>query len=175
MDWNTFVEGFKEFWNQPVPIIGFTVGMCIVGVVFIIGKTSIGKKAFNKLKSEIKFLEEKNKLLLDSCEEYRLKLLDSESYIKELIKTKEAEVSQLKADYELLLAPYKEQIAKQDDLLKVVCENNVNKKVKEAYENYRPEVIDIPVPKIVNQIKAQYEDRLKALEDAINGKETKDN
>lgn len=53
MSWDQIVEAIRQFWNQPVPIIGFTVGAVLLAILGIIAKTSIGKKQLNKLKIEI--------------------------------------------------------------------------------------------------------------------------
>ena len=71
MEWfDTFAANLKDFWSQPVPIIGFTVGTCIIGFCFIFAKTSLGKKALNKLQKLYDDLVAKYKEIVDA------KLLD---------------------------------------------------------------------------------------------------
>lgn len=185
MDWNAFVEGFKTFWNQPVPIIGFTVGTVILGILAIVGKTSIGKKALNKIKevnsnlsgqletANLRLIEAKNDLTtLGNDFDRKYEALGKSA--NEIIAAKEQEIQELTDGYELKLSVYKEQMLKQEQLLRTICENSVNKKIKEAYESYSLEDLEAPINEIENrikeQVKAEYEDRLAKLEELIYGK-----
>ena len=178
-DWDVFVEGLKEFWNQPVPIIGFTVGTCIVGLAFIISKTQIGKKALNKLKALYNDLKARIEAALIRFSQMEKEYEEFKEKANEAVKNKENEIRELTANYELKLNNYKNELLKQGELLKIVCENSVNKKIKEAYENYKPEILDLPVSEIKaqieEQVKTQYDERIAKLEELIYGEETKDN
>lgn len=175
MEWfDTFAENLKIFWNQPVPIIGFTVGTIIIGALFIIGKTSIGKKALNKLKALYEDLKSRYENALEM-------FYTTKNEFDEFKKEKEEEIKQIGETYELKLNAYKERMVKQDEIIKVLCENSPNKKVKDAFANYSPVSLDLPLNEAVESIKEEtekeYESRIAALEVLVYGKkaeETKD-
>lgn len=183
MNWDAFVEGLRNFWNQPVPIIGFTVGTVICGIIYILGKTSIGKKALNKIIDINNGLREQltkaENDLVDANNKIKELIKESQNKIDELvaasdvaIKNKQQEIEELANQYELKMLNYKEKLLKQEEMIKVICENSVNKVIKEAYEKYSP-VLELPVPEIQKQIeekvKSEYEDRLKKLEELVYG------
>lgn len=177
MNWDIFVENVKIFWNQPIPIIGFTVGTVVTGILFIIGRTSIGNKALNKIKDINNFITEKNNILLESCEEYSKKLKDAEETVKEILAKKDEEIKKLKDEYELKLTNYREQLLKQENMIRVICENSVNKKIKDVYEKYNPTQLELPVGELKVQIeekvKVEYEDRIARLEELVYGEREK--
>ena len=169
MEWlDTFATNLKDFWSQPVPIIGFTVGTCIIGFCFIFAKTSLGKKALNKLQKLYDDLVAKYKEVVKAKNEIEKEYNDFKADKNDEIKT-------LTNNYELKLNEYKERMVKQDEIIKVLCENSPNAKVKKAYEEYSPVSLDLPLNEVVEGIKEQtrqeYESRIKALEDLIYGKE----
>lgn len=174
MEWDTFVENVKIFWNQPLTIVLFILLVVIVGFLFVFGKTSLGKKSLNKLKTLYYDLK--------SRYEYALEVIRVErNEFQEFKAEKEKQIVELTESYELKLNQYKERMIKQDELIKVICENSPNKHIKEAYEKYSPVVLDLPVNEIADKIREEvgkdYADRIKALEEKIYGKaeETKDN
>lgn len=165
---DAFIENFKIFWNQPIPIIGFTIGSVIIGLVVVISKTSIGKKALTTIVNKFNLVVEKNNLLIEE-----IKTLKNQS--EEIIKTKNEELENLKNDYEIKLSSYKAELEKQSSLIKIICENSVNKNIKEAFKNYDINLETLPVNEIIekakNEAEKTYNDRLKALEDYIYGRE----
>lgn len=169
-----FAENVKIFWNQPLTIILFTIFVIIVGFLFVFGKTSLGKKALNKLKELYADLKARWEVALEVIKETRQEF-------EEFKKAKDQQIIDLTDKYELKLNQYKELVVKQDEIIKVICENSPNKRVKEAYEQYSPVVLDLPVNEIADKIRAEvgkdYAERIKALEEKIYGKaeETKDN
>lgn len=168
-----FAENVKIFWNQPLTIILFTIGIIIIGFLFVFAKTSLGKKALNKLKALYDKLTAKYEIAVEkvdkTCKEF-----------EEFKAAKEQQIIELTDAYELKLNQYKELAIKQDEMIKVLCENSPNKKVKDAYEKYSSVVLDLPVNEIANKIREEvgkdYSERLKALEEKIYGeKEEKPN
>lgn len=139
-DFDIFVENLKTFWNQPVPIIGFTIGMVIVGILFIVAKTSIGKKALNKIKDINDKLSKQNDVLQSQLKDVNNrcnKFVDNVSNIT-IPELKDYYNNVIKEKYEQI-AEYKNELSKRDGLLGVICENSVNVKIKEAWKNYDKE------------------------------------
>ena len=145
--WDTFVEGIKTFWNQPIPIIGFTVGALIVGILSIMAKTSIGKKALNEikrineglktklLKAEGDLRESQDKLKALS-NEVKSRMEELEEWYGKYLEDKDAEIAELKKQYESMLSECQAKIDRQAEMIKALCEASVNKIVKEAYKAY---------------------------------------
>lgn len=168
MTWfDTFAENLKIFWNQPVPIIGFTVGMVIIGALFILAKTSIGKKALNKLKQLYYDLKARYEVALEVIK-------DTRREFEEFKEEKEKQIVELTDAYELKWNQYKGFVEKQDKMIKVICENSPNVKIKKAYEEYSQIPLDLPFNETVERIKEEtrkeYEDRIAALEELVYGK-----
>lgn len=171
MTFDEFAENVKIFWNQPLTIILFTILIIIIGFLFVFGKTSIGKKALNKLKALYADLKARYEVAVEVTKETRQEF-------EEFKKEKDDQIIQITNNYELKLEQYKELVVRQDEIIKVICENSPNKRVKEAYEKYSPVVLDLPVNEVADKIRAEvgssYADRIKALEERIYGKETKE-
>ena len=168
MTWfDTFAENLKIFWNQPVPIIGFTVGMVIIGVLFILAKTSVGKKALNKLKQLYYDLKARYEVVLEVIK-------DTRREFEEFKEEKEKQIVEIKDAYELKWNQYKGFVEKQDKMIKVICENSPNVKIKKAYEEYSQIPLEFPFNESVERIKEEtrkeYEDRIAALEALVYGK-----
>ena len=58
----------KDFFNQPIPIIGVSVGFALFCILKIISSTSIGKKSLNEFKRKTKVLNDSFKELYNSNE-----------------------------------------------------------------------------------------------------------
>ena len=160
MNWNEIVEALKEFWNQPVPIIGFTVGTLIIGIIVILSKTSIGTKALNWLKGKYQEMVETNKEMQERYEA--------------IIKTKDEFIASLTQMYEDKLALVQANKDKERDVIIAIgsCINNVKiKKIIEEYKGTEP-VTDIS--SYTEAIKQEYESKyievLNRLEELENGK-----
>lgn len=162
-----FAENVKVFWNQPLTIILFTIAIIIVGFLFVFGKTSLGKKALNFLKGLYADLKARIEVALQVFKETRREF-------EEFKEEKDKQIIELTDAYELKLLQYRELVIKQDEMIKVICENSPNKHIKEAYEKYSPVVLDLPVSDIAERIREEtrkdYSERLKALEERIYGK-----
>ena len=142
MEWDTISNNIEQFWNKPVPIIGFTIGMCIIGIVFIISKTSIGKKALNILKKKIEDSVLKLEEALQKLKEATENLINAVKTFNEFKKECEEKLNKQKEYYEKELNKQSQIISKQDKIIKVICENSVNIHIKEAFEEYGKEEIN---------------------------------
>ena len=77
-----FMTWIKDFFNRPVPIIGFTVGALVIAVLTILSKTSFGRKAIRTMKQycadlKVQFVtlkEESEKKLEEQKQSYEEKL-----------------------------------------------------------------------------------------------------
>lgn len=149
MDWNQIVEGIKEFWNQPVPIIGFTVGTVIIGVIAILAKTSIGKKALN-------WMKEKYAELVNGYNE-------TKKQYEEIIKTKDETIAKLTEMYNEKLALVQANKDKEREIIIALgnCINNL--KVKKIIEEYSQSKEITDLSDLVDEVKAKYESKYQEL------------
>lgn len=158
MDWNTIVEGFKVFWSQPVPIIGFTVGTVIIGALSIISKTSIGKKALNSLKA-------KYNDLVNGYNEVK-------KQYDEIIAKKDEIITTMTEEYNNKLALIQANKDKEREVIIALgnCINNV--KVKKIIEEYSQldEITDVSqfVDDIKNKYESKYQELLAQIEELKN-------
>ena len=172
------MEQFIELINQPIPIIGFTIGAVLFFVLSIIAKTSIGKKALRKIQDINDKLNKKCAGLCQKLDEAEQKCVSLTVKYNEVIKNKDEEIKQLTDEYEIKLDAYKNIAKKQDEIIRVICENSVNVKIKEAFENYDITFEDLPVNEIIenakNEVKNEYNDRLNKLEEHVYGKDNQE-
>lgn len=122
MQWEAIVEAIKTFFNQPVPVIGCTIGFLLIFVLKVISSTSIGKKALNRLTFQH---EEMKKHVTNS--------------IKDFEKATEAakqELADQKKYYEAHLAAYEKKYAELETLLLEIAKNVHNRRVKEIVDQY---------------------------------------
>ena len=164
MNWETIVQKIADFWNMPVPIIGFTVGSIVLGTIWIISKTSFGKKAINWCKSKIALIEEMFKQAKDEHEA----IIKEKDEIIEKIKQEHAE--------EIATIEYNRDLERQFIINALSQINNVKVKklVKEFQENIRPVNISEITEKIKIEYESKYQELLARLEELENekGKET---
>lgn len=125
-----FFEAVKEFFNQPVPIIGCTIGFLLISILTILAKTSIGKKALLRLQSGFAEVHEKYRLLIDlhndTVKHYEKEIAARDEYIKQ-IETKYQEI------IDEVVAKYEEEKDKIIDIL----EDLPNKKVQQKLLTYK--------------------------------------
>lgn len=140
MDWNSIVENIKIFFQQPVAIIGCSVGCLLFYTLTFISKTSFGKK--NILRLQNKFNELKS--TYDTLE----------------AQTKE-KVANLKDLYEEKVAIVENHTIEVENLLFAISENINNKKVKELVEKYKT---------LKEETKTQAEELIKQSSLAIDNK-----
>lgn len=152
--WNNFVSGLEEFWNQPVPIIGFTVGTLIVGFFVIFTKTSLGKKALNWCKTKY--------------EELLVKYNEAKKLYEEVIAEKDAIIEELTKMYEEKLALVQLNKDKEKEIIIAIAKNINNVKIKKIIEEYEklPEITDIS--DYVEEIKAKYEAKESEITEKLN-------
>lgn len=162
--WNEFTRIVEEFWNKPVPIIGFTVGACILGALWIISKTSIGKKALKELRAKYEEIKNVNDAIK--------KIAD------DLLEAKDNVIAEMKKEYEAKLAIAQEEVRQTKQLVIAIASNINNVKIKKLIEEFEK----LPEPQNVSdyiiQVKEQYESEykqkyelvLKRLEELENGK-----
>ena len=111
--WNEIVANIKDFFNQPVPIIGCTIGFVLVFILVILSKTSFGRKALKFLKGKVAELE------------------------KEYNEFKEAtskQVEDLKSAYEEKLNIAESKVAVLEEVILIVADQTHNEQVKKAVD-----------------------------------------
>lgn len=149
--WNEVVANIKDFFNQPVPIIGVTIGFLLIFVLVIFSKTSLGKKVLKKLTSAV------HDLVL--------------SFNKFKSETEE-KVESLKKEYEEKKSVLESKVAILEKVCLIIAENSHNAKIKEAmeeckeelsicktdYESLIEEKVKEEKDKIENELKAKYEE-----------------
>ena len=109
--WNEIVANIKDFFNQPVSIIGCSVGFLLVFVLVIISKTSFGRKALKFLKGKVAKLESEYSEFKDETQN----LLEN-----------------MKAKYEEQVMIAESKVAVLEEVLMIVAENTHNEQVKKA-------------------------------------------
>ena len=112
-----FIELVKDFFNQPIPIIGCSVGFALIFVLTVISKTSLGKKAL---------VEMKNYFASVKAEYEAFKKLHNQ-YVAD----KEKEIALIKEQCEQLISQIKEEAKARDDEILAVLSEIPNKKVQE--------------------------------------------
>lgn len=164
MNWETIVQKIADFWNMPVPIIGFTVGSVVLGIIWIISKTSFGRKSINWCKNQLKEMKDAND--------------KAKADYEETIKLKDEIIAGLTAEYEEKLALVQLNRDKEREIIIAIGEKINNVKIKKIIEEYKNmptiESISDYVQELENKYESKYELLLKRLEELENekGKET---
>lgn len=112
-----FIELVKDFFNQPIPIIGCSVGFALIFVLTVISKTSLGKKAL---------VEMKNYFAGVKAEYEAFKKLHNQ-YVAD----KEQEIALIKEQCEKTISQIMEEAKARDDEILAVLSEIPNKKVQE--------------------------------------------
>lgn len=170
LTWQEFVEGAKTFFNQPVPVIGCTIGALCIAILTIISRTSIGKKALKKLTNL--FNESKNKV--DNVyNEYQNFKKEKEQEIKDIKELYEEQKRAIKEEYENKLAIVKSDYNKLNDFAISIGENIHNKNITKLIGEYKDkatneivgisEVVDKEVENARITYKEQFEQEIKAI------------
>lgn len=117
MTWEIIKENLSAFFNMPVVVTITSVTLGFIYIMVIFSKTSLGKKLFSKAL-------QKYDAVLDYCKEMKANL--------ETFKTeKEAQIAQIKEEYEKRLAVMMNYNLTLENLLGQMTEHIPNKKVKE--------------------------------------------
>lgn len=123
MEWlDTAVAWLRDFFNQPVPIIGCSVLALGTFVATVIGKTSIGKKALIEFRSGLSDISSR-------VSDVSVKAKDS------LYKAK-LEAEELKKELEAELYNVQKKCERQDELILSIAKEIHNSKVKALIEDY---------------------------------------
>lgn len=117
MTWEIIKENLSAFFNMPVVVTITSVTLGFIYIMVIFSKTSLGKKLFSKAL-------QKYDAVLDYCKEMKGNL---ETFKKE----KEAQIAQIKEEYEKRLAVMANYNLTLENLLGQMTEHIPNKKVKE--------------------------------------------
>lgn len=145
MDWNSIVENIKIFFEQPVAIIGCSVGCLLFYTLVFISKTSFGKKSI--LSVQKKFDELKSKY------DENVALLGEK-------------VANLKKEYDDKVAIVEKHAQEVENLIFAISENINNKHVKELIEEYKRQKQEISeeVNDLVNQATLELNDKLQEVQ-----------
>ena len=141
MSWEVIVNGLKEFWAQPVPIIGFSVGTLIIGICTIISKTSFGKRLLNKLKGNVQELS---------------------TNVDTFKSDTNAKIEELKSYYEQAMALLEAKKDNTEKLLLAIAEQLHNVKIEELVKEYKANaqkslVLDDIVKQKIGEVKEDYD------------------
>lgn len=112
----------KDFFNQPIPIIGCTVGFLLISILTIISKTSFGKKWINTLKTW--FNDLKNDFV-NTVNEWKAFKDNQEKRFEEMKAEQKAEIEKLKEENEELI-----------NFICSVLSKSTNKRIKTEVEKY---------------------------------------
>lgn len=123
MNWEMIVETFntwcnavKDFFNQPVPIIGCTIGFLLITFLSILSKTSWGRKTINTVIGSINTLKAETTAKISETSE---------------------NINNLKNEYEQKLAIAETHSQELETLLLNIGDQLHNKQIKEYVEKYR--------------------------------------
>ena len=128
MNFDTIVNAIKEFFNQPVPIIGITIGSLLAFVLTILSKTTIGKKGLNTLKKAFTDLQKNINLFTEQMNQKEKELNNIYLELKEYY---EKQLEIMKSEYYALC-----------DLILCIGENTNNKNIKAKVNEFK-EAIDL--------------------------------
>ena len=110
--WQNIVNWLNTAWNwlnDPLPVVGFSVVTICGCIVYVLSRTSFGKKIMKKLNAGFERVEKQVAEDKKEREEF-------EKHIKTLLADKDKEIAYLK------------------DVIKKICDALPNKKVKEIGE-----------------------------------------
>ena len=152
--WNEIVANIKDFFNQPVTIIGFSVLFLLIFILVIFSKTSLGKRVLQKLTAAIAQLVSQFNAFKS---EVTVKLDEGLKKYEEEKKLIEAKVAVL------------------EKVCLIIAENTHNAKVKEAMEECKKELsicktsyeelVEERVLSAKEKYEAEAKEKLKSYED----------
>lgn len=118
--WNEVVANIKDFFNQPIPIIGCTVAFALVFILVIFSKTSLGKKLLKKLSIKID-------VLLIAFANFKA---DTKAQLEEY----KYHYEEYKNHYEEEKNKIESKVAILEEVCLIIGENSHNEQVKKAME-----------------------------------------
>ena len=165
MSWfEQVVNWLDMFFNKPLPIVGVSLAVILIFVWRLFVKSSYGKKKYNEIKNGL--MEVRNLFTNISN--------DMTDKVKDFKSSCDSKVEAIEEYYECKLA---QKQAKEDEieaLLLSVGDNIHNEKIQgliKAYKEKNENVQTIMTDRI-NMAKAEYDERLKAIEENLGiGKE----
>lgn len=117
--WNEIVANVKDFFNQPVTIIGSSILFLLIFILVIFSKTSLGKKVLKKLTSAITNL----------IAQFNAFKSEVKSQLDEGLKKYEEEKLQIEA-----------KVATLEKICLIIAENTHNEKIKGAVSELKSEL-----------------------------------
>ena len=155
MNWEQISYNIEQFWNKPIPIIGFTVGFVVIGILWIIAKTSIGKKALKELRAKY---EEATKTLKEIKDFYNKVIEEKDNQLKKLTEMYESKLALVQANKE-----------REEKLVLSIAKNINNVKIKKLVEEYEKLPQIEQVSEIVKIKVEEKEALLKPYEEKLDG------
>ena len=122
MDWKVITDWISQFFDKPVVVWSSLIGEIGFFAVFVLAKTSIGKKALNALKG-----------LYSKAE---AEVEEANATLKAFKEEKESEIETLKAEYEKKLSVATDEVLSVEGLLSQIAEATPNRKIRETIETY---------------------------------------
>lgn len=163
MWWEQVVNWLDGFFNKPLPIVGVSLGIICIVVFRLLARSSFGKKFYNKVEKDFNELQTRSNAFVDNIDKK----------IKDIEKECNAKIKALSEYYENMLAQKQAKVDELEELICAICDNIHNEKVRELITKYKQKMNGyrtIMTDKI-ESAKAEYDERLRALEDKLYGKE----
>jgi len=165
MNWEEISYNIEQFWNKPVPIIGFTIGTLVIMFLVIFAKTSFGRKSLNYLKNKYAELNDG----FNKAKEYYEEAIKAKD---ELIANKDKYIEELKSMYEEKLALVQLNKDKEKEIIIAIASNINNVKIKKIIEEYKklPEITDIDaaLDEKRKQLESEYEAKYQEVLEKLN-------
>jgi tRNA A22 N-methylase len=157
------VNWLDGFFNKPLPIVGVSLGIVCIVVFRLLARSSFGKKLYNKVEKDFNELQTRS-------DDFVIK---ANKQIEDYKKECDSKVEAIKTYYETMLAQKQAKEDELETLLLAIGDNIHNEKVRELIEKYKQKMNGfrtIMTDKI-ERVKAEYDERLRALEEKLYGKE----
>lgn len=165
MNWEQITYNIEQFWNKPIPIIGFTIGTLIIMFLVIFAKTSLGRKSLNYLKNKYAELNDD----FNKAKKYYEEAIKAKD---ELIENKDKYIEELKSMYEEKLALVQINKDKEKEIIIAIGSNINNVKIKKIIEEYKklPEITDInaALDEKKKQLESKYEEKYQEVIEKLN-------
>lgn len=163
MWWEQVKDWITWFFNLTLPVVGISLGVLCLLIYKVFSKTSFGKKQIAKMNEKFNKLATRSDAFIDKVEK------EVEYFKKEC----DAKIKALSEYYENMLAQKQAKEDELESLIIAISENIHNENIKELIEKYKSKMNGyrtIMTDKI-ESVKAEYDERLRALEGNLYGKE----